>query len=83
MKSIDLNRKQDISKFYNIINSLIQYKSKGKIVKRIKQEDLIIYGDKMNSTVINYFKNLYKDNWGDINFNGHLNYELELDRSIK
>ena len=39
----------------------------------------------MNSTVINYFKNLYKDNWGkiNINFKGHLNYELELDRVIK
>ena len=42
MKSIDKNRKQDISKFYNIINSLIQYKCRGKIVKGIKQEDLII-----------------------------------------
>ena len=39
----------------------------------------------MNSIVINYFKNLYKDNWGkiNINFNGHLNYGLELDRAIK
>ena len=45
---LDLKRKSDITQFYKIINSLLKYKSRGKIIKGIKCNEEIIIENKKN-----------------------------------
>ena len=58
-QNLDLQCTQDTSKFYKIINSLIRYKTRGKIAKGITQGDEIRLGEEKNEVIIHYFKQLY------------------------
>ena len=83
--NLDLQRTQDTSKFYNIINSLIKYKRKGKIVKGIKQNQEIIIGNEKKEKIINYFKQLYKGpiNNFTIENKGIFDYRINVTRGIE
>ena len=60
MKSLDLQRTSDASKFYQIINSLLKYKVRGKIVKGIKEgEEILLRRDKRNKRK-QYFNEIYR-----------------------
>ena len=61
IKNLDLWKTNDASKFYKIINSLIKYKNKGKLVKGIKNKEAIVYGKPCNEIVIVYYQNIF--NW--------------------
>ena len=43
VKDLDLYRKTDSKKFYQIIQSFLKYKNKGKLVKGINEGDRVIY----------------------------------------
>ena len=55
---LDLKRKSDITQFYKIINSLLKYKSRGKIIKGIKWNEEIVIENK-KKLVEKLFKQLY------------------------
>ena len=57
--NLDLQRKNEITKFYKIINSIIKYKTKGKIVKRIKWDEEIILDKKKKQIIIKYYEYIY------------------------
>ena len=84
VKGLDMSRKQDISKFYKIVNSLIKYKEKGKIVKGIREDNKIIYQGEMTKIIVNYFSNLYKCNPKkiEIRYNNIWDFRMNIDRAI-
>ena len=86
VRNLDLWRNQDISKFYKILNSLLKYKHKGKLVKGIKQEDgSVVYGSLKNQIVKEYFSKIF--NWdtkpAQIRNNGIFEYRIELDKAFE
>ena len=54
IKNQDLWKTNDSSKFYKIINSLLNYKNKEKLVKGIKDKEVIVYGKPGNEIVTEY-----------------------------
>ena len=46
--------------FYQIIQSLLKYKNKGKLVKEINEGDRVIYGADKNKKVEDFYQKLYK-----------------------
>ena len=58
VSGLDLKRRQDTSQFYKIINSLLKYKVRGKIVKGIKCNEEIVIESKKR-LVKNFFEQLY------------------------
>ena len=84
IKNLDLWKTNDASKFYKIINSLIKYKNKGKLVKGIKDKEVIVYGKPCNEIVTEYYQNIV--NWSrytlKIRNNGIFNYKIDIERAI-
>ena len=56
---LDMQSKQDTAQFYKIVNSLLRYKSRGKIVKGIRHEEEIIMGIQKDKIVKQFFEKLY------------------------
>ena len=59
IKKLNLENHYDNMQFYRILNSIIKYKNKGKIVGGIKTEDVIKFGKYKNKEIRHYFENLY------------------------
>ena len=59
MKNLDISLKTDKKIFYNILNSVIKYKAKGKLVRGIKWGDTILYGREKDTFVKNHYEKLY------------------------
>ena len=59
MVNLNENNNSDVKKFYQQLNVMVKYRTKGKIVKGVKIEDSIIYGKKkiesLKHTTNNYF----------------------------
>ena len=85
MKNLDLWRTKDASKFYKILQSLIKYKSKGKLVKGINEDDTILYGKLRDKRVKEYFQAAFKDDLPEakINNNGIFDYTINIDEAIR
>ena len=75
-KTLDINIHADKERFYRILNSIVKYKSKGKIVKGIKIEDTIIYGRERDMYIKKYFERLLNDKtqYMSVKENGSFNY---------
>ena len=84
VKDLDTSRTSDASKFYRIINSLIEYKPKVKIVKGIELDGLILFGSKKRKMIKEYYDNLfhYTDKNIEIKQNGKFNNIVDIDRAI-
>ena len=80
-----MQSKQDTAQFYKIVNSLLRYKSKGKIVKGIRHEEEIIIGILKDKIIKQFFKKLYNSNEQPykIPSNGIFNFRLNIWKGIK
>jgi hypothetical protein len=85
IKDLDLQRRLDSSKFYKILNSLLQYKPKGTFVKGITVQDEVILGDQMQDYVQQYFtKPFYSDSkTSELPNNGIFNFSVDLERAFE
>ena len=84
LKNLNLECKNDKKTFFNIMNRLIRYKEKSKIVKGIKTEELILYGTEKDALIKSYFEKLYNSNNINlkINSNGIYSYTWDLKRAV-
>ena len=84
LKNLNLECKNDRKTFFNIMNRLIRYKEKSKIVKRIKTEELILYETEKDALIKSYFEKLYNSNNINlkINSNGIYSYTWDLKRAV-
>ena len=84
IKSIDMNNRIDKRTFYKMMNSLLKYKIKGKIIKGIMIKDTIVYGTDKKTIIKNYFKQIYNSNIKviKINDNGIYDYSWNMTRAI-
>ena len=84
VKDLDTSRTTDASKFYRIVNSLIEYKPKVKIVKGIEKDGLIVFGAEKRKMIKEYYDNLFHDTDKNIEIeqNGKFNYIVEIDRAM-
>ena len=83
-KTLDINIHADKERFYRILNSIVKYKSKGKIVKGIKIEDTIIYGRERDMYIKKYFERLLNDKtqYMSVKENGSFNYYWDMERAL-
>ena len=83
-KNLDINAKADKENFYKILNSIIKYKTKGKIVKGIKINDTYIYGKEKAQYIKEYYEQLLNDkieHTTEIN-NGIFNFYCDIERAL-
>ena len=59
---LDMQSKRDTAQFYEIVNSLLRYKSIEKIVKGIRHKEEIIMGIQKDKIVQQFFEKLYNSN---------------------
>ena len=85
VKNEDLWRTKDSSKFYKILQSLIKYKSKGKLLKGINEDDTILYWKLRDKRVKEHFQAAFKDDLPEakINNNGIFDYTINIDEAIR
>ena len=85
IKKLNLENHNDKKQFDRILNSIIKYKNKGKIVKVIRTEDGIKIGKYNNKEIKHYFENLYhsKDQITKIENNGIFNFRWDIEGAIK
>ena len=85
IKNLDLLRTSDIAKLYKIINSLLKYKVKGKVVKGIKVENEILPGKNKRELVKQYYKEIYSTEMEPhkITNNSIFNFAVEIDRAVE
>ena len=85
VRNLDLWRTKDSKKFYKILQSLIRYKSKGKIVKGINEKGTILYGKSKDKWVKEYFQTVFQDNLptAEITYNGIFDYTINIDEAIR
>ena len=84
VKNLDINAKADKENFYKILNSIIKYKTKGKIVKGIKINDTYIYGKEKDQYIKEYYEQLLNDkieHTTEIN-NGIFNFYCDIERAL-
>ena len=83
--NLDLQRKNEITKFYKIINSIIKYKTKGKIVKGIKWDEEIILDKKKKQIIIKYYEQIYSSkNVKRVKIeNSNYDYRIDVRRAIE
>ena len=53
MKKLDLSLYEDSQSFYKILNSIVRYRNKGKIVRGIRLGEEIIFGQQKDKIIIN------------------------------
>ena len=84
LKNLNLECKNDKKTFFDIMDRLIRYKEKSKIVKVIKTEELILYGTEKDALIKSYFEKLYNSNNINmkINSNGIYSYTWNLKRTV-
>ena len=85
MKNLDISLKTDKKIFYNILNSVIKYKAKGKLVRGIKWGDTILYGREKDTFVKNHYEKLYDsiEQKSIIVNNRTFNYHCDIVRAIE
>ena len=54
MVNLNENNNRDVKKFYQQLNAVVKYRTKGKIVKGIKIEDTIVYGNEKDRIIKTY-----------------------------
>ena len=59
MVNLNENNNRDVKKFYQQLNAVVKYRTKGKIVKGIKIEDTIIYGKEKDRIIKTYHEQLF------------------------
>ena len=82
---LNMNNKEDKKRFFKILNSIIKYKVKGRLVRGITSEDKILYGKWRDAHVKSHFELLFQsDQHKPINYdNGIFNYYWDIIRAIK
>ena len=85
VKDLDLWRTKDSARFYRIVNSLLKYKIKGKIVKGIQEGDVVLLGKEKRDRIVWYFNEIYQSESGDykIRNNGIFDFKIDIDRAIE
>ena len=80
-----MQSKQDTAQFYKIVNSLLRYKSRGKIVKGIRHKEEIIMGIQKDKIVKQFFKKLYnsKEQSYKVPSNGIFDFRLNIWKGIE
>ena len=80
-----MQSKQDTAQFYKKVNSLLRYKSRGKIVKEIRHEEEIIMGILNDKIVKQFFEKLYNSNEQPykVPSNGIFDFRLNIWKEIK
>ena len=84
VKKLDIFRTIEATKFYRIVNSLIKYKPKVKLVKGIDKDNQIVFGEERNRIIKKYYENLFdwKSKHPKIEPNGIFNYIVDIDRAM-
>ena len=77
MKTLDLSCKEDKKWFYLMMNSIVRYKTKGKITKGIKQGDIITYGEQRDILIKNYFEQIFRSRSTDIKVKNNRIFSFE------
>ena len=77
--------KQDRINFYNILNSVIKYKTRGKIIKGIKSGDSILYEKEKDKFIKNNYEQMYyRNEHNNIDFNnGIFEFHNDIIRAIE
>ena len=85
VRNLDLWRTKDSAKFYKIIQSIIKYKGRGKLVKGINKDGIIIYGKFRDKYVKEYYQKAFNDNVtiGVIKNNGTFDYTIKINEAIE
>ena len=80
---LDLFQKEDVSKFYKILKSILKYKQ-GKCVKDITEGETIHFDDEKAKLVKGHFSKLYSDEIRKIVIrnNGIFNYEVNVESAL-
>ena len=78
VSDLDLFQKEDVSKFYKILKSILKDKQ-GKCVKDITEEETIHFGNEKAILVKGHFSKLYSD---EIRNNGIFNYEVNVESAL-
>ena len=83
-KNLDISIKADKESFYRILNSIIKYKIKGKLVKGVKVGDTNIYGREKDQYIKEYFEQLLNDKieYSTESNNGIFNYYCDIERAL-
>ena len=73
------------SKFYKILNSIVRYRNKGKIVRGIRLGEEIIFGQQKDKIIKNHFQSMffYEKEEFQIEENGVTNYYCDIDKAKK
>ena len=84
-KSLNTWRKEDAAKFYQILNSLLKYKTKKLFVKGMRDKDGICYGKNKDKMVKQYFNNIYKGREKHkLKINNNIfDFTVEIDRALE
>ena len=84
MKSINLSNKTDKRYFFSMMNSIISYKVRGKIVSGITKDEEVVYGRDKDKYAKSYFEQLYNARIIDtkIHNNGIFNYTWDIVRAV-
>ena len=85
MKNLNIYWRQDKRSFYNILNSVIKYIMRGKIIKGIKADDTILYGKEKDKFIKNYYERLfYKEEHNHTDhYNGIFEFHCDIVRAIE
>ena len=85
VKNLDVYRRTDSSKFYKVVNALIKYKPRSKLIKGIRTDNCIEVGVEKNYIIKQFFNKLFDDapTYKGIESNGIFDYRLEIDRAIQ
>ena len=84
VKDLDLLRTKDTTKIYRIVNNLLKYKVRGKIVKGILEGNVILFGKEKRNKVKQYFCDIYKSEaWTKCIWeNSIFNFIIDIDKAI-
>ena len=70
--------------FYRIVNSILKYKVKGKIVKGIQEGDIILLGKEKQKKIKLYFDEIYKSEPRVCKIHNYkiFDFNIDIDRAI-
>jgi hypothetical protein len=83
IKNLDTTQQEDSSKFYRIINSLINYKVRGNIAKGVSNDNEVIRGWEMDKVVKEYFEKIFDSETMEIEIqhNNIFSSQIDIDRA--